>query len=138
MRRAIYGVLIGVLWASAAVARDAGEVAVDTLAKTTASWDGAALPAYPAGQPQVTILRIRIPPGAELPRHYHPVINAAVLVAGQLTVITDRQETKHLKAGEALVEVVGKWHFGRNDGPGPADIVVFYAGTADGPITVGE
>lgn len=136
MRRAVYGILLGVIWSSAAAAE--GAITVETLAKSVASWDGTALPAYPAGQPEITILRIRVAPGAELPRHYHPVINAAVLIGGQLTVVTEKQETRHLKAGDALVEVVDKWHSGHNPGPAPADLVVFYAGHTNGKITVGE
>jgi len=53
-----------------------------------------------------------------------------------LTVITEKNETLYLKAGEAIVEVVGKWHYGRNDGHEPAEIVVFYAGIEGQPITV--
>jgi hypothetical protein len=35
-----------------------------------------------------------------------------------------------------LIEVVGTWHYGRNDGDVPAEIIVVYAGTADSEITV--
>lgn len=44
--------------------------------------------------------------------------------------------TEHLIAGEAIVEVVDKWHYGRNDSYEPAEIVVFYAGIVGQPITV--
>src|SRR5262245_24309584 len=49
------------------------------VAKATASWDGAALPAYPPGTPEITIVRIVVPPNTKLPVHKHPVINAGVL-----------------------------------------------------------
>ena len=58
-------------------------VAVKELVKSSQSWDGETLPAYPAGQPKVSILRIAIPAGAELDMHKHPVINAGVLISGQ-------------------------------------------------------
>ena len=57
-----------------------------TLLKTTRSWDGTPYPAYPAGQPQVTVLRIVIPPHSTLAWHHHPVINAAYVLEGALTV----------------------------------------------------
>jgi quercetin dioxygenase-like cupin family protein len=41
-----------------------------------------------------------------------------------------------LKAGDALVELVDTWHYGRNDGDVPAEIVVFYAGTENAPISL--
>jgi hypothetical protein len=61
---------------------------VKELVKTTQSWDGKVLPAYPQGKPEITILRITIPPGTRLDTHTHPVINAGVLMSGQLTVVT--------------------------------------------------
>ena len=69
-------------------AKDTNTVQVVTLAKSTTSWDGNTLPNYSEGRPEVTILRITIPPGVELPLHHHPVINAGVLLKGELTVIT--------------------------------------------------
>jgi quercetin dioxygenase-like cupin family protein len=67
--------------------------------------------------------------------HQHPYINAGVLLSGALTVVTELDETKHLKAGDALIEVVNKWHYGRNEGSEPAVILVFYAGVASEPVT---
>lgn len=68
--------------------------------------------------------------------HEHPVINAGVLLKGELTVVTEGGKTLHLKAGDALIEVVDTWHYGKNEGAEPAEIIVFYAGTEDEPITV--
>jgi len=111
-------------------------VYVETLAKSTVSWDGENLPAYHQGQPEVTILRIKIPAGAKLEMHRHPAINAGVLLNGELTVITDNNKILHLKAGDSIVEVVDKWHYGKNEGNKTAEIIVFYAGVVDEPITV--
>lgn len=115
---------------------DAAKVKV--LAKATSSWNGAQLPHYPEGQPEITILRITVPPRSQLPVHEHPVINAGVLLKGQLTVVTQDKEILHLEAGDSIVELVNKPHFGRNEGDEPAEIIVFYAGVKDGPITVRE
>jgi len=111
---------------------------VKELVKTTQSWDGTFLPAYPQGQPEVTILRITVPAGTRLDTHSHPVINAGVLISGQLTVVTTDGKTLHLKAGDSIVEVVNTLHYGINQGNIPAEIVVFYAGTIGTPITVVE
>ena len=113
-------------------------VVAKELAKTSQSWNGASLPAYPQGQPQITILRISIPAGARLDVHSHPVINAGVLISGELTVITKDGKTLQLKAGDPIVEVVNTSHYGMNEGKVPAEIIVFYAGTVDMPITVVE
>jgi len=108
------------------------------LVKTTRSWSGESLPAYPQNQPEVTILRISIPAGARLETHSHPVINAGVLLSGQLTVLTRDGKTLHLTAGDPIVEVVNTVHYGINQGEVPAEIVVFYAGAIGTPITVVE
>ncbi len=117
-------------------AADESGVHVETLSRTGSSWDGNLLPDYPEGNPEITILRITIPPGAILPLHRHPVINAGVLLRGELTVVTKSGRTLNLKAGEAIVEVVNTWHYGKNDGNETAEIIVFYAGIRGEPITV--
>ena len=111
-------------------------VNINQLAKSTKSWDGEILPQYPQGQPEVTILKIKIPAGAKLEIHNHPVINAGVLLAGELTVVAEDNKTLHLKAGDSIVELVNKKHYGKNDGSETAEIIVFYAGIENKPITV--
>ena len=108
----------------------------DILVKSTHSWDGSQLPSYPEGQPEVTILRITIPIGAKIPLHQHPYINAGVLTKGELTVLTKKGEKLIMTAGDPIVEIVNKWHFGTNSGNVPAEIIVFYAGIKGQPITV--
>lgn len=81
-------------------------VNVDVLAKTSVSWDGTPLPNYPTGKPEITILRIQIPPKVQLPLHEHPVINAGVLLIGI------------------------------NESNKSAEIIVFYAGVQGSPITI--
>jgi quercetin dioxygenase-like cupin family protein len=109
---------------------------VETLVKSSVSWDGQALPDYPKGKPEITILRIKIPAGAKLEMHKHPAINAGLMLAGELTVITEKNETLYLKAGDSIIEVVDKWHYGKNEGNKTAEIIVFYAGIVNQPITV--
>lgn len=139
MKRRLVHLILATLVLSAALhSHNDGDsdVVVETLAKSTQSWDGATLPHYPSGQPEVTILRIKVPVGVKLPMHTHPVINAGVVIAGELTVTTDQGEVLVLNAGEAIIEVVDKWHYGKNTGDEPVDIIVFYAGAVDLPITV--
>jgi len=128
--------LITLMFSMTLMAVESEKLEVKVLAKTTQSWNADTLPAYPEGQPQVTILRIVIPSGMQLPLHKHPVINAGVLLKGQLTVITENKEIFYMKAGDSIVELVNKWHYGKNEGNEPAEIIVFYAGTKDQAITV--
>lgn len=135
----IVGIIVGLLLvASVAAAEYGGEIQVQTLAKSTVSWDGQTLPAYPMTQPEITALRIQVPPGASLPRHQHPLINAGFLISGDLTVIKEGGEVLHLKAGDAIVELVNTWHYGKNEGDVPVDIVVFYMGSPGLELSVKE
>ena len=119
-----------------ACAGNMNSIVIEQLAKSSKSWDGDALPEYPQGQPEVTILRIKIPAGAKLEIHNHPVINAGVLLAGELTIVAEDNKTLHLKAGDSIVELVNKKHYGKNEGTETAEIIVFYAGVENKPITV--
>jgi len=136
MKKFLGGICLILLLTSNVWAQDVNTVKVDVLAKTSKSWDGRDLPNYAKGKPEITILRINIPPKVQLPLHEHPVINAGVLLKGELTVVTKDKETLHLKAGDSIVEVVDKWHYGKNEGNEPAEIIVFYAGVQDTPISI--
>jgi len=136
MRKFLYAACLTLLLSGHCWALDANTVTVDVLAKTTTSWNGSTLPFYLEGQPEVTILKISIPSHVQLPLHQHPVINAGVLLQGELTVETKEGKTLHLRAGDPIVEVVNTWHYGINEGDEPAEIIVFYAGIQDKSITV--
>jgi quercetin dioxygenase-like cupin family protein len=138
MKKLFHGSHLPSLLSSNVLAQDINTVKVDVLAKASSSWDEKSLPDYPKGKPEITILRIKIPPGVQLPLHKHPVINAGILLKGELTVVTEDNKTLHLKAGDSIVEVVNKWHYGKNEGNKPAEIIVFYAGIAGTPITIKE
>lgn len=117
---------------------DTRDVVSRQLVKSTHSWDGQPLPAYPQGQAEITILRISIPPKAKLVTHKHTVINAGVLISGELIVNTIEGKTLYLKAGDPIIEVVNTLHHGINPGDTPADIIVFYAGSEGMQVTVVE
>jgi quercetin dioxygenase-like cupin family protein len=117
-------------------AKEKSAPGMEKLTVSTEAWTGQKLPAYPSGQPEVTILKITIPPGQRLPTHKHPVINAAVVVRGELTVTTDKGKVLHLKAGHPMIEVVNEWHYGANHGSEPVELIVFYADVKGTPITI--
>jgi quercetin dioxygenase-like cupin family protein len=128
-------ILVPSLTPLAANAREP-QTEVQQLLQTTQAWDGTPYQAYPKGQPQVTVLRIKIPAHTALHWHYHPVISAGYVVSGELTVEkqgTNEHVTVH--AGQALTETVGTIHRGFTTDQ-PVELIVFYAGEAGTPITV--
>ena len=135
---AIVSVIVLIQSSCASEEANYGAIAVKELVRSSKSWDGNLLAPYPQGQPEITIRRISIPAGARLETHSHPVINAGVLMSGQLTVETTDGNVLHLKAGDPIIEVVNTLHYGINEGTVPAEIVVFYAGTVGQAVTVSK
>lgn len=74
MKNAAYCILFAILAASCASPQYGNSVQSIQMVKSSASWDGQQLPAYTTGAPEITILRIIIPPNHTLPMHKHPII----------------------------------------------------------------
>lgn len=128
--------LIAILFLTSCFKKHTTKTEVITLTKTSKSWNGDPLPKYGDGDPEVTILKITVPPKTKLAWHTHPEINAGVLLKGELTVISAAKDTLYLKAGDPIVEIVDTEHYGRNDGNESAEIIVFYAGIKGQPVTI--
>ena len=64
-------------------------------------------------------------PGARLPIHKHPFQRMGYILSGSLVVANEetREETTY-DAGEVVMEVVDTWHYGRNDGTTPVELLV--------------
>ena len=77
-----------------------------------------------------------IAPGERLAMHRHPVINAGVVLQGELTVVAENGLSKTFSAGSGIVELVNTFHYGENRGTVPVDLAMFYAGGADLPLSV--
>jgi len=121
---------IGPAWAV-----DGPSVTSEVLIKTETSWDGTRYQGYATGQPEVTVLKITIPPKTELPWHTHPMINVAYVLSGELTVMKRESGlTHHLKPGDVLPEMVNAVHTGRT-GDNPVVLIVFYAGAKGQPLS---
>jgi hypothetical protein len=103
MQHRILSVVILLLVPVSLSAKDNSAPKRKKLIVSTQAWTGEKLPAYPSGQPEISVLKVTIPPGQRLPMHKHPFINAAVVVRGELTVTTDKGRVLHVKSGEQLI-----------------------------------
>jgi len=118
-----------------AFAQEESPIHGTTILETTTSWDGTLLE-YPEGEANITGILVEIAPGAETGWHLHPAPNFGYVLEGELQVSLENGQTKKLKAGEALAEVVNTYHNGKNIGETPVKLVVFYAGTRDQVLTI--
>lgn len=110
----------------------------EVLLKTTSTWDNAEYQKLKIKKPEVTVLKIIINVGEELPMHKHDLVNIAYVKKGILTVITNDNKKITLQAGEVLPELIGKYHYGKNTGNEPVELVVFYIGEKGTPLSVNK
>ena len=108
------------------------------LLKTTSTWDNAEYKKLKIKKPEVTVLKIIINVNEELPMHKHDLVNIAYVKKGTLTVITDNQKEITLQEGEVLPELIGKYHYGKNTGNVPVELIVFYVGEKGTPLSVNK
>ena len=110
----------------------------DVLLRTTSTWDKAEYKKLKIKQPEATVLKIVIGVNEELPMHKHDLVNIAYVKKGTLTVITDDNKEITLHEGEVLPELIGKYHYGKNTGNEPIELIVFYLGEKGTPLSVNK
>lgn len=107
------------------------------LLRTTQSWNGEELPAYPQGKPELVAVKYEIPAGERLGWHHHVAMNHGVLVQGELTIIGLDGQITTLHAGDVVVEMVDSIHYGENKGTDPVVLYMFYLSQEGGlPLSV--
>lgn len=144
MNRKLLGLALGVValggWIAAAQEQTAGKTVAtakrEVLLQAQESWNGKRYTNYPAGQPELTMIKITLAPNTVLPWHTHPVPNAGYVLAGTLT-IHDRAsgKTHTFHQGEAFAESVDDEHRGES-GDVPTVLLITYAGTPGVPTSI--
>ena len=125
--RGAIGIVIGSLClALPAFALDPGQPAAVVTPIISATETAAGQPiVLPQTDVRVIASRFEIAPGAALPVHKHPYQRYAYVLAGTLEV-TDIEsgESTIYKAGDFIVEVVDRWHRGKNVGADKVELIV--------------
>lgn len=121
-----------------AFAQTKQEIKVEVISKDTTSWDGNILSSYPIGKPEITISKITIPAGFDIPIHKHVTPLAAVILEGELTVTKENGEQKVFRIGESVIEVLNVWHSGKNSGEVPTVLLAFYIGEVGTPLSINQ
>ena len=92
---------------------------------------------YPkADQPEVTMLRVTIPPGQETGWHKHPYPGYAYALAGRLVVETEDGKANEFGPGQGFAEVVNLLHNGKNNGAETVELVAVFTGEKGKAFTV--
>lgn len=106
------------------------------LIRTSQSWDGAELPDYFQGRPEIVAMKYIIPQGQKLGWHHHDAMNCGILVQGELTIVAQNGTEKVVHEGEAVVEMVGTVHHGENRGDKTVILYMFYLSKEGLPLSV--
>ena len=108
----------------------------ELLLKSDQAWDGGKF-AYPKGKPEITSVKLSLEMGKDTPFHCHPIPTMGYISRGKVLVETKDGKSMEVKQGDSVVEVMKTVHRGlaiEND----AEIIVFYAGAKQIPVTVLE
>lgn len=112
------------------------DIKTTELIRTSQSWDGAQLPDFPQGLPELRVVRLDFPIGAKTGWHHHTVVNYGIVQQGDLTIVCQDGTEKTFHEGEALVEVIGTIHRGENRGTKPVILNMFYFSEPGVEITI--
>ena len=112
------------------------DIKTTELIRTSQSWDGAQLPDFPQGQPELRVVRLDFPIGAKTGWHHHTVVNYGIVQQGDLTIVCQDGTEKTFHEGEALVEVIGTIHRGENRGSKSVILNMFYFSSPGAEITI--
>ena len=119
-----------------AAATPAPGVVKTVLFEAERSWDGTPYGSYPAGNADIKIVKIMIPPNSRLGSHTHPMPNIAYVHAGALTVKSEVDGLeRQLKPGDFLAEMVNKPHYGYTGDEG-VELFLVYCGVAGQELSV--
>lgn len=111
-------------------------ITTELVIRSPNDWSGERLPPYLLDAPEIALMKYIIPPQTALPIHQHPSINAAYVMSGEVTVVKEGGGERTFGKGEAIIEMVGKWHHGINRGATPTELIVFYASAKDLPLAI--
>ena len=130
------GTVLHVPGYAAAAAAPAPGVSKTVLFEADHSWDGTPYGPYPAGNADIKIVKIVIPPNSRLGSHTHPMPNIAYVHAGALTVKSEVDGLeRQLKPGDFLAEMVNKPHYGYTGDEG-VELFLVYCGVTGQELSV--
>jgi quercetin dioxygenase-like cupin family protein len=112
-----------------AVPETAEKIRKTEILSTTESYDGTPY-SYPAGQAQLTLLRVELAANTTLESHRHPMPNVGYVLSGSIRLVNEKTNSEKIYyAGEAIPELVDTLHHGTTLNE-PCVLLVFYAGAA--------
>ncbi|MHB8090091.1 MAG: cupin domain-containing protein [Syntrophales bacterium] len=113
-----------------------GNVQARVVLKTKNTSNGQPIAYLKMDNPEVTVMTVELPPGAETGWHTHPVPVYAYVLSGSLTIELEDKKISLFQEGDAIIEVVNTRHCGKNTGDVPVKLIVFYTGAENLPNVI--
>lgn len=110
-------------------------IVVQSLLQTSTTASGQPIVYPKTDSPEVRMLMVDIPPGAETGWHRHPMPCYAYILSGSVTVELDNGKNYTFHAGQGFAETVGTLHNGKNSGKEPVKLVMTVLGVKGVPTT---
>lgn len=112
------------------------DIKIEKILKTDTTSIGQKISYLTTDNPEITILKITIPPGKETGWHKHLFPVFAYVLSGTLSV--DLEGGKHVEftKGSSFAEVINTLHDGKNEGEEDLVLIAIYLGEKDKPLSI--
>lgn len=111
------------------------DVTIEPLLKTETTSSGQKIIYPSAGDGEVTILKVTIPPGKSTGWHKHAFPVFAYILKGTLTVELQGGGVKQFPENTSFAEVTDTFHNGKNDGASDVVLIAFFMGEKGEPLS---
>jgi quercetin dioxygenase-like cupin family protein len=112
------------------------DIKIERILKTNTTSIGQKIGFTSAADPEVTILKVTIPPGKETGWHKHLFPVFAYVESGTLDVELENGKKVKFTKGSSFAEVTNVYHDGKNEGKEDLVLIAFYLGEKDKPLSI--
>lgn len=114
------------------------DIKIEKVLKTDTTSIGQKIEYLSTNNPEVTMLKVTIPPGKETGWHKHAFPVFAYVIDGTLSVEFKVGKKREFTKGASFAEVINTFHNGRNEGKEDLVLLAIYLGEKDKPLSVKE
>lgn len=112
------------------------DVLIQNLLKTDTTSIGQKIHYPDTGNPEISMLKVTIPPGKETGFHKHTIPVFAYVMSGKLTVELENGKTMEFNKESSFAEVINTMHNGKNTGKEDVVLIVTYLGVKNLPLSI--
>jgi quercetin dioxygenase-like cupin family protein len=112
------------------------DILIQNLLKTDSTSIGQKINYPDTGKPEITMLKVTIPPGKETGFHKHTIPVFAYVLSGRLSVELENGKTMEFNKDSSFAEVINTIHNGKNKGNEDVVLIVTYMGEKNLPLSI--